>query len=104
MPYNQTGTFEGVKDWEFDLSCDVPGGQQVTYTVEGALGEDGDDIGSAELRWAEAAPTADTDGAELSATTPADITGTKVFIFLVATGTDAMNTNITVTFGVKEAA
>ena len=104
VPYDQGS---GVTYWEFDLSSDTTGEQTVKYTILGSIakgsGTGAQDIGDAELRWSTTAPTTDTDGAEVSSTA-ADITGTTVYVFLVASGTDAMNANISLTFAVADAA
>lgn len=96
-----------VKYWEFDLSCATTGDQNVKYTISGSLtagsGDDATAIGGATLRWSETTPSALTDGTAISSTA-ANITGTKVYVFLAAEDTDAMNAAISITFSVAEAA
>lgn len=101
VPWDQG---DGVTYWEFDLSCSTTGEQSVTYTILGSIakGTDGTELGDAELRWHTSAPSAGTDGSEISGTA-ADITGSKVFVFLVAGNTDAMKADISLTFAIKEA-
>lgn len=92
-----------VTYWEFDLSSATTGeGTTVKYTILGSIGAGTSDSATttAKLKWSTATPSKDS-GTEVSSTA-ADITGTKVYVYLVADNTDGMNATVSVTFGVVD--
>lgn len=113
VPADQGTVANCVNYWKFTLSLpDATGGATPEYKIKGSLtageGDDATAIGGAKLYWLATAPNAATPETtnEITATdteiTPA-ADGT-VYVYLVATGTDAMNATISLTFSASEAA
>ncbi|MDE6029902.1 MAG: hypothetical protein K2F90_06260 [Clostridiales bacterium] len=98
---------DGLQYWEFKLSADVTDDSSVTYKLAGELesGLGGDTV-SAKLYWSTTAPTATTQenpDNELTSTAKELALGedNTVFVYMVATGTDAMKAKITLTFSAE---
>ncbi len=88
--------------WEFTLSSDVTGDDPAVYKLAGVL----DTKTSAALYWSASLPTKSTgavEGNKLSATavTLSGLTDDTVYVYMVATGTDAMKASITLTFSAE---
>ncbi|MDE5562823.1 MAG: hypothetical protein K2J01_04680 [Clostridiales bacterium] len=101
-----------VNYWKFTLSSATTGTQTVKYTILGSIsaGSDGGatPLGTtAKLYWSESEPTSATTaapgGTQIDASA-ADITGSTVYVYIVADNTDGMNATISVTFGVAAGA
>lgn len=97
--------------WEFTVTAATTGDQNVTFKLKGALTEDttnGTKLGNAKLYWSDSEPTANpTDETNKLSNTPTEITlGTdnKVYVYLVATNSEAMNATVSLTFSVEAAA
>lgn len=96
--------------WEFTLESEVTGEQSVAYSLKAELTlTDGE---TAELYWIDTAPEPDENGAvtggtKLTGGTDA-LTGVEngdtIYVYLVASGTDAMKAGITLTFSATAAA
>ena len=88
--------------WEFKLESAVTGTQTVSYTLAGTLADA--TKGAAELYWTTDTPTSSTGAVEANklSGTATPLTGVEngdtVYVYMVATGTDAMNTAISLTF------
>lgn len=103
-PVDHGGSY--LKYWTFTLSAEVPGGEEAAkFSLAGELsaGSSGVAVTSAKLYWAAAAPTADTGAVpenELTSTATqlTGLTDNTVYVYMVATGTDAMKAKITLTF------
>ncbi len=113
VPADQGTVADCVNYWKFTVSLpDATGGAKAEYKIKGSLtpgeGDNATEIGGAKLYWLATAPNAATPETtnEITATdttiTPA-ADGT-VYVYLVATGTDAMNATISLTFSASEAA
>ena len=94
-----------VTYWEFALSSATTGeGTTVKYTILGSIGAGSSDsatANTAKLKWSTTTPSKD--GGTVVSSEAADISGTKVYVYLVADNTDGMNATVSVTFGVVDA-
>lgn len=110
VPADQGTVTDCVNYWKFTLSCDdATGDATPSYKIEGSLtagSEDGSTaVGGAKLYWLATAPNAATPE------TTNEITGTAtaltpdangvVYVYLVASGTDAMNATVSLTFSAE---
>lgn len=109
-PVDQGGTY--LTYWTFTLTSEVTGTQTVSYKLAGSLGKGSDDqsteVAAAALYWTTTAPTESTtagDGTAVAAAltdTGAALTGVSngdtVYVYMIASGTDAMKADISLTF------
>lgn len=101
-PVDQGGSY--LTYWTFTISSAVTGTQSVSYTLQGTLDKDDDE--TAALYWTKTKPTTSTTAANgtpvSSATGGAALTGVNngdtIYVYLVASDTDAMNATISLTF------
>ncbi|MDE6401400.1 MAG: hypothetical protein K2L54_02180, partial [Clostridiales bacterium] len=106
-PVDQTGEY--LKYWEFEVTCDTTGTQAVTFKLAGTLTEGTAEgktaIGSAALYWSNTTPAAaPADETNKLTGTAQEITldaNNKVYVYLVADNTDAMNAAVSLTFSVE---
>ncbi len=107
-PIDQTGD-SLLKYWEFTVTCDKTGSQAIEYTLKGEMtkGTGGTDIGSAALYWSNVAPTGkpadETNRLSATASTITLSGDNKVYVYMVADNTDAMQAGISLTFEAKAA-
>ncbi|MDE6618698.1 MAG: hypothetical protein K2K13_06710 [Clostridiales bacterium] len=105
-PVDQGGSY--LNYWEFTLSADVTDGTPV-FKLAGELsaGSSGTPVTNAKLYWAATTPSSTTGAVptnELKKDTAAELknlTDNKVYVYMIATGTDAMKAKITLTFSAE---
>ena len=106
FPVDQGGSY--LTYWEFTLSADVTDGTPVFKLAgERSAGSSGTPVSSAKLYWAASTPSSTTGAVstnELKKDTAAELknlTDNKVYVYMVATGTDAMKATISLTFSAE---
>lgn len=107
FPVDQEGTISGVKYWGFTVKADTTGDASPTFTLVGTLATGSEtastDKGSAALYWSSTVPTAVVSANAISsdaenATTITLGANDVVYVYMDASGTDAMLADITLTF------
>ncbi len=110
-PVDQGGSY--LTYWTFTLSSETTGTQSVSYKLAGTIAEGSDtqstEVTAAALYWTKTTPTAATkaedgtavaaaltdSGAALGSTVG---NGDTIYVYMIASGTDAMKANITLNF------
>ncbi|MDE7405326.1 MAG: hypothetical protein K2M89_00430 [Clostridiales bacterium] len=102
VPADQGTVTGAVNYWKFTLSVpDATGGATPTYSLAATLKKGtGTEVGAAKLYWLDSAPNATTPETtnEIDGGTITPDEDGVVYVYMVATGTDAMNADITLTF------